>query len=296
MRAKKIKIGMVDCTKEDLFFPVELRKEEMPSNKEYSMKVVGQINGSDFLLNQCSDVYTLVENENIFPKIEDALNVAGIEFEVSYRHINHVRFYADYKITDERYAYNMHNTNDFICPMISVQHSYNGLTKYKIVFGYFRFVCTNGMTVPVAEMNQFNLVIVGKHTDSIEGSFKRLESMLEYFVNDAELILNSITAKYEAMNQKVFHSETSFKERLEEVLEASKITMVDNNKFNTVNDILDRIETEANDKHLGYKGQVTDFLIYNGINQYLNDNDRNIMTPEVRMEKDSKVLEYMLAN
>jgi len=295
MRTKKIKTGAIECEMKDLFFPVELRDELMPSNKEYSKRVIGLINGADFLLNQCSDVYTLVKNIDIFPKIEDALNAAGIEFSVSYRHINHVRFYADYKITDSRYAYTMQGTDDMICPMISVHHSYNGLTKYKIIFGYFRLVCSNGLTIPVAEMAQFNLVIVGKHTDSIEGSFKKLESMLQYFVTDAEYILNSITTKYEALNQKVV-AQANFKTRLEEVLEASKITMVDNNKFNTLNDITMRIEEEANNSRLGYNGKVTDFLIYNGINQYLNDDNRNIVTPELRMEKDAKVLEYMLAN
>jgi len=39
---------------------------------------------------------------------------------------------------------------------------------------------------------------------------------------------------------------------------------------------------------------VNDWLIYNGINQYINDDSRNIASPEKRRETDSKVLEYML--
>jgi hypothetical protein len=48
-------------------------------------------------------------------------------------------------------------------------------------------------------------------------------------------------------------------------------------------------------ENLGYKGVVNDFLIYNGINQYLNDDNRNIQVPEKRMETDSLVLEHMLS-
>jgi hypothetical protein len=57
---------------------------------------------------------------------------------------------------------------------------------------------------------------------------------------------------------------------------------------------LARITEEADDKRWGYDGEVNDWLVYNGINQYVNDNDLNIAAPEKRRETDSKVLEYML--
>ena len=171
----KEKIGAAICELKDLLFPVEIRTEEMASNKEYSYKVVGQLNGADFLCNQCSDIYQLVPNSDIFPNIELILDANDIEYEVTYKHINHVRFYADYIITDKRFAYTIKGTNDVICPMLRVQHSYNGLTKYKIIFGYFRMVCSNGMIIPVQEMKKFNLVITGKHTEAIKRSLKQLD-------------------------------------------------------------------------------------------------------------------------
>ena len=292
-RVKKVKNGATICGMEDILFPVEVRNEEMPSNKEYCKRIVGQINGGDFLLNQCSNIYALVKNEDIFPNIEKVLNDNNIEFTVVYRHINHVRFYADYIITDKRYAYTMRGTNDTISPVIRVQHSYNGLTKYKIVFGYYRLVCTNGLVIAVAEMKKFNLMIVGKHTESVKQSFKKLDEMIKFFSANASSVTLAITEKYELLGGRWV---ADAEDRLKEVLEASKITMVENNKFNTVNDIMSRISVEANKENLGYNGRVNDWLIYNGINQYLNDNSRNIMNPEVRMEKDSKVLEYMMAN
>ena len=289
----KEKIGAVICNLQDLLFPVEVRKEEMASNKEYSYKIVGQINGADFLCNQCSDIYQLVPNSDIFPNVELVLDANDIEYEVTYKHINHVRFYADYKITDKRFAYTMKGTNDVICPLLRVQHSYNGLTKYKIIFGYFRFVCENGAVIPLEEMKRFNLVIVGKHTEAIKRSLKQLDNMLKFFAAEASQIVAAITGKYEELNSRVV---TNLEDRLTEVLEATGITAVENSKFNTIDDITHRIMKEADMVGLGYNGKVTDWLVYNGINQYINDDSRNIVVPEKRMDTDSKVFEYMLAN
>jgi hypothetical protein len=290
-KEKKIKQGAQIVTAEGFYFPVELRKNPRKTNKEYSRVVTGTIDGEEVDLNYCSPVYALVKNEEIFPEIEKVLNDNGIKFEVTYRHINNVRFYADYTITDDRYAYQMKGTNDKIRPMLRVQHSYNGLTKYKITFGYFRLVCTNGLTVPVQEMKEFNLCIVGKHTDSIKQSFKKLNAMMEHFAENAVQINLAITARYEALGGSWVKNPV---ERLAEVLEATKIAMVDNKNFNTLNDIMSRINHEAQIPNLGYKGRVNDWLIYNGINQYLNDDNRNIAVPEKRQETDSKVLEYLL--
>jgi len=287
---KKVKVGATVCELKDLLFKVKVIDEKFKCNTEYSKRIFGLIDGEAFLLNQCSNRYALVKNRTIFPTIEKTLKDASIEFTVTYTHINHVRFYADYTITDKRYAYKMEGTNDTIMPMLRVQHSYNGLTKYRIIFGYFRMVCTNGLTVPVEQMKEFNLVIVGKHTESIKHSFSKLAKMLENFKSNAK-VHTSIINKFEQLGGKWIENP---EDRLKEVLNANKIIIVENNKFNTLTDILNRISLESNMVGLGYNGRVNDWLIYNGINRYLNDDSRNIATPETRMEKDSKVLEYML--
>lgn len=292
-RVKKIKEGAKICQLDDICFEVEMHDNPRKTNKEYSKVVTGIIDGEEMDLNYCSNVYALIKNENIFPEIEQVLFNSAIDFNVEYKHINHVRFYADFNITDERYAYYMKGTNDKIMPQIKVQHSYNGLTKYKIVFGYFRLVCSNGMTIAVQEMNEFNLSIVGKHTDVVLHSFEKLSEMLRMFVDNAEEVTNRITEKYELLAEKSIVDPAL---RIEEILKANKITAVDNAKINTIDNILNRIVEEAKDDKLGYNGEINDFLIYNGINQYLNDDEINIKMPEVRQELDSKVFEWMLVN
>lgn len=298
-RAKMI--GAVTCTLNDLLFPVEIRDEPMPSNSEYSKMVIGQINGGDFKLNQCSPRYELFLNENIFPEIEAILKKRQIQYRAIYSHINNVRFYVDYIIDDPRYAYTMKGTTDKICPKLTVMHSYNGMTKYKIIFGYFRVVCSNGLTIAVEEMKQFNLVIVGKHTEAIKHSFITLNQMLEFFVAEAAIVIAATTGKYELLGGRMV---ANVQDRVKEVLEATKIRTVEYKGRNTVDDILSIINKEANPfmdeknnlVNLGYNGNVNDWLVYNAINQYLNDSKRTIAAPEVRMETDSKVLEYMLEN
>ena len=275
----------------ELLFPVQLIENPNQTNSEYSKIVVGQtFDNGEMHLNYCSPRYELVPNVDIFPNIEDILRGNGISFTVTYRHINHVRFYADYVITDDDYAYRVKG-GDLIRPKLTVQHSYNGLTKYAINFGYFRLICSNGLVIPLEEMDMFNLSIVGKHTKVITRSLAMLNQMLVSFANNAPEITGAITRKFEVMGDRVV---TDVSDRILEVVSASGIIAVENSKFNTVEDILARITKEANDTALPYNGVVNDWLIYNGINQYINDDTLNKAIPEKRRETDQKVMQYIL--
>jgi hypothetical protein len=285
------KVGQTICSLNDLCFPVELRDNERQTNREYSKVVTGIIGGVETDLNYCSPVYQLVPNLDIFPKVEEILKEKKIKFTAQYSHTQNARFYGNFIIEDPRFAYIMQGTNDMIKFIWNFQHSYNGLTKYRGVAGFYRLICTNGLVVPVQEMVDYNLVIQGKHTSSILHSLQEFRGIMEKVTDNLGTVKTSIVQKYELLGGRAV---TKVEDRVIEVLKASKIIPVENSKFNTVNDILNRIEKEANDKTLGYNGKVNDWLVYNGINQYVNDDSRNIAAPEKRRETDSKVLEYML--
>lgn len=302
LTAKKAKGGRTVCNLEDFNYEVEVIDNPFLCNEESEKWVMGVLGGEEFFIQACSDRYELVKNVDIFPNIEKILIDNGIEFTADYSHTKNVRFYANYIITDTRFGYVMNGTNDRIQPIIRVQHSYNGLTKYKIVFGFYRLVCSNGMTIPVAEMSAYNLCITGKHTASILGSLEQLDNILKTFVNDYKEIKTNIVEKYEILGGRWVENVA---DRITEVLNENKISAIENGNFNTVQDILGRITREANgtiknekgvEVPLGYDGKVNDFLIYNGINAYLNDDKLNIAAPETRMEKDSRVFEWMLEN
>lgn len=280
------------ATLEELCFDVIIQENPRTTNSEYSRVVVGVINGQEMDLNYCSPRYELVENSKIFPEIERILNAANIKFEVEYQHINYVRFYVDYTITDKRFEHKIEGTNDSIYPLIRVRHSYNGQTKYAIMFGYFRMICSNGLVVPVEEMKENNLAITGKHTASILNSLNQLNETLSNFAENKNDVITKILAKYQIMANSNVHNVST---RIEEILKASGINAVENNNMNTITYISKLIHNEAKEVGLGYNGNINDWLVYNGINVYINDNSLNIAAPETRREKDSKVFEYILA-
>lgn len=133
-------------TLNDLIFPVSKIENPANTNSEYGYIVQGDVNGTKMDLNYCSDRYELVPNSVIFPRIENDLNERNMKFSVAYHSIDNVRFYAKYILEDKNLA--IGSGNDIVKPMISVNHSYNGLTKYSITFGYFRLVCSNGLVYP----------------------------------------------------------------------------------------------------------------------------------------------------
>ena len=285
------KKGTTFCTLDELCFPVELIDNPNKTNQEYSKIVRGIVDGEEMDLNYCSPRYELVPNEMIFPKVEEILNDHNIAFSVVYSHTNNARFYGSYTIEDPRFAYKMAGTNDVIKFIWNFQHSYNGLTKYKGIAGFYRLVCSNGLVVPIEEMEEYNLVVQGKHTSSILHSLEEFSNILVKVLENIDDVKTSIVGKYEELGKQW---RTNPEARIEEVLKACKISMIENSKFNTMNDIMNTITSEANNVGLGYNGKVNNWLIYNAINRYIHDDSRNIAAPEKRRETDSKVLEYML--
>jgi len=185
----------------------------------------------------------------------------------------------------------MQGTNDVVKFIWNFEHSYNGLTKYKGLAGFYRLVCTNGLTVPIEEMKEYNLAIQGKHTNAILHSLEEFSQILVRVTENLDEVKTAITDKYELLGGRWVAKP---QDRIKEVLQASKINIVENKSRNTLVDIHGRVMSEANKTGLGYNGRVNDWLIYNGINQYVNDDNLNIASPEKRRDTDSKVLEYML--
>lgn len=285
------KKGTTICTLDELCFPVELIDNPNKTNREYSKIVTGIVDGEEIDLNYCSPRYELVPNETIFPKVEEIFNQNGIAFSADYSHTENARFYGNYRIEDPRFSHKMKGTTDMIKFIWNFQHSYNGLTKYKGIAGFYRVICENGLVVPIAEMKEYNLILEGKHTASIIRSLEEFSQILVNVTNNLGVVKTAITDKYEKLGGVWIKKP---EDRVREVLTATKLGIIENSNFNTVNDILNRIDKETRDASLGYNGRVNNWLIYNGINQYINDDSLNIAAPEKRREKDSKVLEYML--
>ncbi len=278
----------------NICFPVEKIKNPAWTNSEYSYIVVGHIDGREKMLNYCSPVYELIPNSEVFPQIEAMLYKHRIGFSAKYSHINHVHFYADYIVEDPRFARKLLGTNDVIKWKWHQQMSYNGKTKLMGWGGFFRQVCDNGLCIPCRELAQYNLVIGGKHTISVRTQIEMFNVMLTRLTENISDVMDSIVDRYELLGGRMVKNP---EDRIKEVLEAVGIRVIENSKFNTVNDIIFRITEELKHPDMrAYGGKISDWFVYNGINQYINDNDRNSTLPEKRNDLDTKVLEYLLEN
>lgn len=240
----------------DLLFPVEkalisdkFPKLETISSTEYG--IFATVNGKEILLNTCSKTYELVPNATIFPVIEKMLNDARIKFEVSYGMYDFSRFYADFTIKTG--GVSVGNREDQIFPVLRVEHSYNGLWKYKLTFGYFRMICTNGLVVPVEGKEEQNFTITGKHTAKIVASLATLMEKVKYFTKNNKRFSEKFIEVAERWVEK-------WEDRVEAVIEA---TGVGKRGFDQIKA---QIEKEAKELN---KGKVNDWLIYNGINYHI---------------------------
>ena len=237
-------------------------------------------------VNVCSDQYRLIPNIEIFPAIEQILLQNNIKYSVTYEMSNFSKFYVKYTIEDQRFAYDMGN-GDFVKPVISVMHSYNGQVNYKIVLGWYRLVCSNGLTIAIEDMKKYNLSIVGKHTEKIEQSLNRLENMLSIFDQNNPTLAN-VFSRFNCLNSVPVYD---LKKAIETTLEKTGITAVDNKNLNSINYVYNRINSEM--IKLGLS-QANNWLLYNGINFYIYDNTLTSTAPELRADKDQKVFEYLL--
>lgn len=275
-------------TLKELLFKVEMApiKEKLGmgsiSSTEYG--IFGEIDGNTILLNTCSDVYELVPNEKIFPVIEKILKKGNIPFDVTYKMIDHSRFYADYTLKTG--AVSVGNNKDKIYPVIRVTHSYNGLLKYKVIFGWFRLICGNGLVLPVEGKEEANVSIVGKHTKQILASLDQLMDKIKTFISNPD---GMYTKKFETLaNRWVNDWQTR-------IVEIMTVSGVGKRGYNQIEAILEAESDSLNG------GRVNDWLIYNAFNYHIfnaktSDGKEYATAPNLRYDQDKKVFDVIYKN
>jgi len=275
---------------EDLCFPVEMVKAPYEhANSNCAMDIIAHTPEGLRRVNSCSNGYGLVPCADIFPRIEDVLRSDGIAFKATYQMQNYSNFFVSYELELPELIHEVAgNSNDIIVAKLETRHSYNGLVKYAIDFGIHRQICINGLTVPMQEATKYNLSISGKHTQSIHNSLRELHHMLQMLVRDNKQIFSNIAKVYDVMGDTFV---PNVRKRIEEVAKATGIVLVENKKRNTVLDLIDRINVEKERLRVN---RTTDWLVYNALNQYINDeNVWSDKRPDERQKIDQRVLTYM---
>jgi len=270
----------------ELMLPVEKVESElvtgMPANSDYSHLILVGTPGNKKVVNACSDRYELVPVGEFAPAIRQIVINKGLNFTEKYTMRDNAVFYGEIIIKDKDF-YIGDNKDDKLQMRISWSHSYNGLESYDLNLGTFhRVLCTNGLWMNVFDTKKYGLSIKGKHTIKIQQSLQQLNGKLERVLDGdvKEKIRETFNPLYE-------HWISDLDHRLEEVLTASGI----GTKQSNIDHITEIIRAESNEL---YNGKINDWLIYNGINNFLFDNDKNVALNSKRVLTDNKVLKTLL--
>ncbi len=273
-----------------LLFPVEkisiLEAFDIDSTEEKNMAIIGYPEGKRKLLHVCSNRYELRQCCDIFLPIEAKFRTKGINYIPIYRHNEYTKFYVRYILNDEKYK--IKSGADIIMPQITIMHSYNGTLQYTIMFGWHRENCKNELSIPIAGKDEF--IIKNKHTESIQSSIDELFEYLQRFRQFAPEQIESFNLMYD-------HAVSNPKQRAIEVIEATKLfkTHLIEKKIKVdITEEVKMVEILMLKESQALQTPINDWLVYNAINEVLYNDNFNKKSPEIRMELDKKVLDYML--
>ena len=268
----------------DILFPVRIENNAYNANRENSLVVVAELPDGERALNFVSPRYNLISNGEMILPILNLLNTSGIKYESTYRsNEDMTRFECTLTLKemyDESLAVKV-GQGDYIYPQMKLIKSFNSSKLYTITFGYFRMVCSNGLVIPVEGKENMNYVISGKHTAKLSESLDRLEATMYHFIDSQK----TIAKRFKVLTDRPV---LNWVERLETVMKTNKIA-ASKEQFS---DIEMQIRNEM--KQLN-AANVNDWLIYNGINWHINNKNKK-EGMDTKMQKDAKVLSYMMSN
>lgn len=262
--------------RDSLFFPVEKTRlgaicgaTANDSISSIANAIIVQTPNGGKIVNTCSDTYALKTIEEILLPIEEVLD-KEFDYSAVYRHHDHARFYVDYIIHK---ALSVGDETDIILPKIRVQHSYSGDVRYEVLTGFYRQICSNGLSVLIDGSKQS---WKSKHTTN-KLDLKHSMNHLLNFVESA----SDYKQCFEVISEKVV---LDVEERLGQVIAYTGFPK------GLLEQVSDRIAQETN---LGL--MPSDWLVYNGFNYVLNHNHTSFNILEQNRNKlDHEILGFLL--
>ena len=263
----------------DIYFPVKkvpveqiMPGYEHPSGISHAV-VITKPDGTERVVQYCSELYTVVQNIDIIQPFEQELS-KYYTIEKNIRMSNWARFYVDFIIKDKFVTVGA--KDDIIFPKVTQINSYDGSIKYNFMAGFFRLICTNGMMIQEGEVQQ----IKSMHTPKVgaETSFGAIMEMLSNFLNQVD----DTTEVYHELNDQ---KTNDWMMRIEEVAEATSFPL------SLQEDVMHRMGVELD----SVKGmEPTDWIVYNAFNYQLNHNEALKAKQSKKDAMDQDVLEYLL--
>lgn len=229
------------------------------------------------ILNFCGEDYGFTHNSLIYPKLEELfkMNEKTANFSRSVENYKGSQFNVGYKFPNFKSF--IGNKNDSVIAGINVGNGYDGKKPLGAMEMIYRKICENGMMGIASK-----LTVNSRHTISIEYAIQQL------FVQAVESIENfeEQVIKFETLTK---NTVIQWEDRLEDI---AKIAGASTRPvyISAAKDIVRKESFEL------YGGVVTDFLIYNSLNNVLFDNNNNSKTIEQRIKIDQKVFNSLLVS
>jgi len=256
--------------------PLEEIMPKFKTNPEKSYAVITDTLEGPKIVNFCSEDYTVIPNKEIFDPLNLALKKGYKGIEPSFTSYKDAVFSIAFNFTEKGQAM---SKGDVIYPRMTIRNSYNGRIKYSIVWGIFRLICSNGMSVPVKGTTSKTLVLM--HTPGAGDGIaleKTLEN-LEVFIKE----FKDLVEPYELLKESTVGD---IQYRIEEVVEATGFPARQT----------DMAIEQAKKEMAQLKQNANDWIVYNALNYQLNHNPEIAMLEHKKQALDNTVLQYLMAH
>lgn len=262
-----------------LFFPIKKMKAsnfvkkglEFTPNKSHF--VVADTPDGQYVVNTCSSTYELINNQELITPVIEKLE-AAYDLKIKASVHNYSRFHVDFVIQDHNVGT---RKKDDIFPRIRLNNSYDGSMKYSYEFGFYRLVCTNGLTAPIAgTQHKMKMMHTPAAGDSV--ALNKTLDAIDIFVEQSAQIIKG----YKPLMDKNYKT---LAQATEKMMEAIKETKYPGRQSELA---AERLAKEVN---MGYP--LNDWLVYNAMNFALFQNESK-MKEHKRAGMDIKVLNYLL--
>lgn len=192
--------------------------------------------------------YELVKNEDILLPLHEALK-DNYDLDITSKNDNYSRFETKFSIKEKGLEI---IPGDTIMPQIKIQNSYDGRLRLKIRAGFYRLICSNGLTAPIGEEKELN----GIHTSSVTGLINQYLDFVGQYVD----LTKSMIETYKPLVEMKIDAEM-----VEELIGTiTKGTKFPKRQIDTAIDIMNYEAEQLNIKPNGW-------LLYNGLNNVIYD-------------------------
>jgi hypothetical protein len=271
----------IKALEKELYKPIEkIRLEELlpkmnfPAGQEWAI-----IDKNGNILNFCSEVYFPKLNSEIYPIVEDGLKQNGLKFKKKINIIGGVKFYVSYIIMERAKSITV---ND-VFPKLSIFNSYDGTVKLRKEFGFYKLLCSNGLSRPTEKTSTVSF----KHTSGNDLKIEEVIKITKDFLLDSK----NDMAVFDRMNRKSADMR-SLRSVAKKATLAKHVVKVAEDRF--------KLETQGKVNYLNEHNESvtsngtpsTMFAVYNALNWAIYSCNQKEL-PEKKLEKDHKILELI---